>query len=253
MGKVYFRFYEELNNYLSEEKRKMWFNFNFNNEITVLSAILLLNVPAKEIDLILINQKSEGFDYILKNNDRISVYPKFELFDISELNDVRDRPLRETKFICDVHLGKLSRYLRMLGFDSLYSNQYSNDEIIKISYEEKRIILSKNIKFKKYEEVTHFYWIRSSNTKEQLIDIIKKMQLENCINPYTRCIECNDLIQEIEKNKIKKRLLTNTLKYFNEFNLCSKCNKIYWKGSHYEDMNDFITNKLLIELKFFKN
>ncbi|MFC2137430.1 Mut7-C RNAse domain-containing protein [Bacteroidota bacterium] len=93
---------------------------------------------------------------MLKNNDRISVFPVFELFDISELIKLREKPLRNIKFICDVHLGKLCKYLRMLGFDTLYSNQYTNDDLTEISNDERRIILSKNSLFKKMKTYLTF-------------------------------------------------------------------------------------------------
>jgi len=247
MIKVYYRFYEELNKYLPEEKHKVWFEVKYEKRISVLNALHIFNIPQKKVDLLLVNQKSKGFDYVLKNNDRISVYPVFELFDITDLTKVREKPLRNIKFVCDVHLGKLCKYLRMLGFDTLYSNQNKPNDIVKISNNDNRIVLSKDYSYNKNKNITHFYWVRSSDSREQLKDLIRKMQLVKSINPFTRCIICNDYIKEIDKNKVKDRLLPNTNKFFNKFYICRTCDKIFWKGSHYEDMVEFINRHFIIK------
>ena len=214
MKKIYLRFYEELNDFLPKNKKKVRFEHQYIDRASVKDVIESFGVPHTEIDLILVNGKSVRFDYLINDGDDISVYPVFELFDISDITKIREKPLRVTKFICDVHLGKLCKYLRMLGFDTLYSNQYSSMDIIELSKNEKRIILSKNYRFKNKEGVTHFYWIRSSDSIEQLKDLIQKMQLINQINPFTRCLNCNDIIHKIDKQQIVERLQPNTNKFF---------------------------------------
>ncbi|MGH8248973.1 MAG: Mut7-C RNAse domain-containing protein, partial [Gammaproteobacteria bacterium] len=115
------RFYEELNDFLPPSRRKTDFDLPINGRSSVKDLIESTGVPHTEIDLILVNGESVGFGYIVRPGDRISVYPVFETFDISPLNVLRPKPLRETRFVLDTHLGKLTRYLRLLGFDSLYS------------------------------------------------------------------------------------------------------------------------------------
>jgi len=245
MSKVYFRFYEELNEHLPEEMRKVWFEYPLKDRMSVQEAITSLGVPPSEVDLILVNQLSKGFDYILQDEDRISVYPVFELFDISGISQLREKPLREIKFICDVHLGKLSRYLRMLGFDTLYSNQYTHEQIIRIAAEEKRIILSRNYRLIRDKRVTHSYWIRSSVPLEQIRDLVNKLDLSTSIVPLTRCMECNNVLIPIDKQQILPRLKPRTANHFNEFFHCSSCDRIYWKGSHFDNMLSFIHQNIL--------
>ncbi len=88
--------------------------------------------------MILTNGKFVGFDYLLGEGDEVSVYPVFESLDISPIVRLRPQPLRKTKFILDVHLGKLSKLLRMLGFDSVYQNNLSDPEIVDIALKEKK-------------------------------------------------------------------------------------------------------------------
>ncbi|MFC2137429.1 Mut7-C RNAse domain-containing protein [Bacteroidota bacterium] len=77
------------------------------------------------------------------------------------------------------------------------------------------------------------------------MDVVQRMQLERIIEPFTRCLQCNDYIYQIDKETIKHKLLLKTDTYFNEFYICRTCDKVFWKGSHYEDMQDFIQNKIV--------
>jgi uncharacterized protein len=244
MSRVYFRFYEELNGYLPEGKRKVWFVYPFPGEVSLREVFLSMGIPLDEIDLVLVNQRSQEFDYVLQEDDHISVYPVFELFDLSSISRLRGKPLRDPKFICDVHLGRLCKYLRMLGWDTLYSNQYTPEEIIAISILENRIILSRNDELTRHKKVTHSYWIASSNPLEQIKDVIDKLDLSKLCMPLTRCLNCNHLIVPVEKQEILHRLQPRTTKYYHEFFICPACDQIYWKGSHFEHMFDFIHHSI---------
>jgi uncharacterized protein with PIN domain len=237
---IHIRFYEELNDFLpvSMQKRDIEYSFKINQ--TVKDAVEAIGVPHTEIDLILVNGKSVGFDYQLQVGDRISVYPVFESFDISPLVRLRPKPLRETKFILDVHLGKLCKHLRMLGFDTFYRNDLDDPEIIGRSVAEKRIILTRDLGILKNGHVTHGYFLRSQDSKIQLKEIMKRFDLKNQVAPFKRCMECNGLMSRIEKAEIEDQLKDRTKAYFDEFFQCTSCNKIYWGGSHFDNMKTFI-------------
>ena len=164
MKTAYFRFYEELNDFLPAEKRKIKFEHSFVDRTTIKDMIESLGVPHIEIDLILVNGKSANFSYLVKDKDEISVYPVFESLDISDVQHLRPNPLREPKFVLDVHLGKLARYMRMFGFDTAYKNNFADDDLIKISLNEKRTILTKDKEILKRNDVTHGYWVRNENS-----------------------------------------------------------------------------------------
>ena len=230
------RFYEELNDFLPENKRKVTFTQNLFTGQTVKDIVEALGVPHTEIDLILVNGTSVNFKYKPVNGDNISVYPVFESFDISNVTHLRPEPLRDTKFIADTHLGKLARNLRMCGFDTLYENDYSDSDIVRISISEKRIILTRDKGILKTGRVTHGYFVRSEIPDEQLSEVISYFQLSGKITPLVRCLECNGIIEKIEKQEVTHLLEPNTKKFFNEFYRCSKCKKVYWKGSHYDKM-----------------
>ena len=107
----------------------------------------------------------------------MSVYPVFETIGISSVTHLRDKPLRETKVILDVYLGKLANYLRMLGFDTMYRNDNDDPEIILISLAEHRIILTRDIGLLKVKTVTHAHFIPSQHPKEQITEILKHFDL----------------------------------------------------------------------------
>ena len=235
-----FRFYEELNDFLPEEKRKHNFPYTFKINQTVKDAIESMGVPHTEIDLILANGRSVDFTYQLKNGDRIAVYPVFESFDIKPLIRLRPEPLREPRFVLDVHLGKLCKYLRMLGFDTIYRNDLDDAEIVDISLKEHRIILTRDLGILKNGLVSHGYWLRSQDPREQLQEVIRRFQLQDLIRPFHRCTVCNGFVEKVGKEKIAHLLRENTKKAFDEFFRCTSCKKIYWEGSHYDSMRGFI-------------
>lgn len=237
-----FRFYEELNDFLPNEKKKISFPFFFSVSPSVKDAIESLGVPHTEVDMILVNSLSVDFNYKLLDNDRISVYPVFESLDIAGVTLLKERPLRNTRFILDVHLGRLAKLLRMTGFDTLYEKDYEDNKIINLSLAEKRIILTRDTGMLKQKKVTHGYWIRSVYPEVQLLEVINHFDLSTKINPLSRCIKCNGTIAGIPKEIVMDELQPLTKQYYNEFYSCFSCGKTYWKGSHYEKMQKFIND-----------
>ena len=235
-----FRFYEELNDFLPADKKKITFSYEFTGNPSIKDVIEALGIPHTEVDLILINGESVTFSYHLQNGDMVSVYPVFESLDISNVTHLREKPLREPKFILDVHLGKLAKYLRMLGFDTLYENDYDDLRIIELADEEKRTILTRDVGLLKNNTVTHGYWIRTLNSEEQVKEVISRFDLSSSIKPFARCTVCNGKILSAAKESIMDQLKPKTRQYYNEFYRCSTCGKIYWKGSHYNRMKGFI-------------
>ena len=141
---AFFRFYEELNDFLAEEQRKTTFLYEFIGTPSVKDTIEAIGVPHTEIDIILVDGEAVTFYYLLHGGERVAVYPVFESIDITPLVHLRSKPLRNPKFVVDVHLGKLAHKLRLLGFDTLYRNDFKDDEIIERSLREKRIILTRD-------------------------------------------------------------------------------------------------------------
>ncbi len=233
MNQAYFRFYEELNDFLLPEQCKQDLSYRFRGHPGIKDPIEVFGIPHTEVELIMVNGQSVGFDYQLQDGDRVAVYPMFESLNITPLVRLRDKPLRRTAFVIDSNLGKLARYLRLLGFDALYSNQYSDPQVVDIGVTEQRIILTRDRRLLHHKIITHGYWVRSVRPAEQVAEVLKRFDLKQLVRPMHRCAVCNGIISSVKKEKILDQLEPLTKKYYHEFHQCQDCGKIYWKGSHY--------------------
>lgn len=235
-----FRFYEELNDFLPAHKRKTAISYSFAGNPSVKDAIEALGVPHVEVDMILVDSHPVDFAYKLRNENYVSVYPVFETLNISGVSSLREKPLRNSKFILDVHLGKLAKYLRILGFDTLYRNDYVDSEIVQQSTAEHRIILTRDIGLLKIKTVTHGYWIRNQKPLAQVAEVMHHFDLFSAIDPFNRCVKCNGKLEVVAKNEIIDELEPLTIKCFHEFYRCSQCKHIFWEGSHFDRMKEFV-------------
>ena len=236
MKTAYFRFYAELNDFFSAQQSGTWHYHQFKGTQSVKDRIESMGVPHPEVSLILSNGEAVDFSYHVQAGDYISVYPAFRTFSL--ISDIRLRPLYEPpyQFVLDAHLGKLARYMRMLGFDTWYRNDYDDPELARISDEEDRILLTSDHGLLKRSRVTYGYFIREDDPRQQLHSVLSRYDLFGKVGQRGRCVECNTLLKPVEKEKISDKLEPKTKKYHQEFYLCQQCNKVYWKGSHYQNM-----------------
>ncbi|HEY59937.1 MAG TPA: Mut7-C ubiquitin/RNAse domain-containing protein [Anaerolineae bacterium] len=249
MPSAQFRFYSELNDFLPRYKRYKYNHLTFNGRQTVKHLIESIGVPHTEVDLILVNGKSDDFSYLVQNGDVISVYPIFESFDISAENKLRSEPLREPKFVLDTHLGRLAAYLRLLGFDTLYHNDYVDQVLAEISYKEKRICLTRDRGLLKRNLITHGYCLRSTDSRQQVKEVLRRFDLFRITKPFQRCVRCNGMLENVKKEEIVDQIMPQTRRYYDEFKRCTECGQIYWKGSHFQRMTCFIESVLAEETR----
>ena len=244
MPKVTLRFYEELNDFLPKYRRKVDFEARFKGKRSIKDMIESFGVPHTEIDLILVDGTSVDFNYILQDGNRIGVYPVFESLNIAHVTHLRKIPLRKSKFIADVNLGDIVKYMRALGFDLYFDALLSTYEIIDISKIENRIILTKNRKLLNFKKVSHAIFIRPGTTTEQIRYIIDYLDIKGDIKPFSRCLRCNTLLDVVPKKNILDRIPPKTKAFCDEFAQCRSCDKIYWRGTHYENMQKVLNDIL---------
>lgn len=240
MTTAIFRFYAELNELLPLNKQFSDQTIKFNGRQTVKHLIESQGIPHTEVDLILANSQPVGFDHIPLEGEHISVYPVFESFDIALANHLRPKPLREPKFVLDGHLGRLASYLRMLGFDSSYRNDFRDEELAEISVAEARILITRDRGLLKRDMVTHGFLVKSRDPKQQLFSVVKRFDLARLISPFTRCLSCNGVLEQVEKEEIVDQIEPKTKEYFEKFKRCPLCCKVYWAGSHHKKMSNLI-------------
>ncbi len=240
MPQAKFRFYAELNDFLAPERRMTDVPYPFTVSPAVRDIIEALGVPHTEVDLILVNGKSVDFTYLVQDGDRISVYPVFESLDIAPVTRVRARPLREPRFILDVHLGRLAAYLRMLGFDALYRNNYTDAELARVASEEERILLTRDLGLLKRGAVTRGHAVRATHPREQLTDVVRRFDLAGTAVPFTRCLACNGKLEPAKKETITDQLPGRVRARHTDFRRCTACGRIFWKGTHFERMRKLV-------------
>ncbi|MFN8481485.1 MAG: Mut7-C RNAse domain-containing protein [Anaerolineae bacterium] len=238
-----FRFYAELNDFLTPTRRRGAFTHRVELRTAVKDAIEGLGVPHPEVALILVNETPAGFGYHVQDGDRIAVYPPMRAFDTGTPDLLRP-PLADRRFVLDIHLGKLAVYLRMLGFDTLYRNDYADDELARIAGGESRILLTRDRGLLKYSAVVYGYYVRETAPTRQLQEVVRRYDLRRHATPFHRCLQCNTPLQPVAKVEIMHRLLLKTKLYYDDFRICPGCSQVYWQGSHYERMRRNVTRLL---------
>jgi uncharacterized protein with PIN domain len=240
MATAWFRFYEELNDFILSEQRQRRFDRTFTERASVKDMIEALGVPHTEIDLILVNGRSVDFSYLVQDGDQISVYPVFESFDITPVLRLRPAPLRDPRFVVDVNLGKLARYLRLFGFDAWYRRDYADAELARLASDDKRIVLTRDVDLLKWRIITRGYFVRSTVPCRQISEVLARLDLYRSARPFTRCTRCNGGLIAVSKEQIAARLAPNTHRCFDRFWRCQGCGRIYWRGGHYERMRQWV-------------
>lgn len=246
MSQSTLRFYADLNYFLPADRRQVDFAHTFDGRVSVKDMIESFGVPHTEIDLILVNGtsvngESVDFNYLVAHGDRISVYPSFTTVDVTPLIRLQPARLAVPRFVLDIHLGRLAAYLRMLGFDSLFPENYDDDVLANISSREDRILLSRDRGLLMRKIVTYGYYVRATNPRQQAVEVVRRFDLVDQIVPFRRCAHCNSLIEPVEKTAILDRLQPDTQTYYDEFRICPGCDRIYWQGTHYTRMQEFVT------------
>jgi len=147
------------------------------------------------------------------------------------------------KFIADCHLGKLAKYLRIMGIDTLFFPHIEDDDLIIIANDEDRIIITRDRDLSQRKNAPTLF-LEPTDTKAQLKTLIDYYELKEHPVPFRRCIVCNTQLQVIEKEKIIDRLPEKVKKYFDYFEYCPTCDRIYWQGDHYKHMMEFLEEVL---------
>jgi len=244
MSEAVFRFYQELNDFLPAACRKLDVPFPFEVAPSVKDAMESLGVPHVEVDLIVVDGVSVDFGYRLQNGDRIAVYPVFEAFDITPVVRLRGGPLREPAFVVDVHLGKLGKLLRLLGFDVADAGDTNDAGLVRTSVEERRILLTRDRQLLKHGALTHGTWVRSTDPIEQAREILQRFDLHGRVHPFSRCLACGGTLRTVEKDDVLDRIPSKTAAWLDDYVECSGCGKLFWEGTHWARVRDLVSQVL---------
>jgi uncharacterized protein with PIN domain len=227
--KATFTFLDELNDFLPHFRKNTLFTLEFEPHQSLKHLIESIGVPHTEFGVVRVNRHETNPANRLREGDQVVVYPADSL--------ISDEPC----FILDNHLGQLATYLRMLGFDCLYRNDYQDDELARVSIEAGRVLLTRDRRLLMRKVIRVGYCLHQTDPREQVGEVLRRFKLFKQIKPFQRCLRCNSQLHPVNKQDIIDRLEPLTKRYFDEFHICPACNQIYWKGSHYAHMLDMIT------------
>ena len=234
---VRIQFHANLNDFLAKRLRQRVFEHMIHKRPSVKDLIESLGVPHPEVDIILVEGLSVDFSHPIDGGQRIEVYPHgFR----HGRDQVHNQPAVEPPpcFVLDVHLGKLAGYLRLMGFDTLYRNDYDDPELARIARQKQRILLTCDRRLLMRKQVLWGYYVRSRRPRDQIDEVMARFKLHHQRTGVAGCLECNGIIRAIDKQDILDRLQPLTRQYYDDFYQCDECHKIYWEGSHFERMRD---------------
>ncbi len=229
--KVRFRFHGDLNVFLRSRVGDAAIERRLAEKTSIKDIIESCGVPHPEVDLILVDEQTVGFDYTLANDAKVEVFP-VENRDTNR-TEKRLQTFSITRFVADGHLGGLTRNLRLLGFDVAYPKNAHDRQLLEVMARENRALLTRDRRLLMHAIVQHGYYPRSQNADEQTIEVIRRFDLLELIAPFTRCLRCNALLEAAAKADVIDKLEPLTKIYYDQFRRCPDCKQIYWSGSHF--------------------
>jgi uncharacterized protein len=234
---VSLRVYAELNDFVKPDERYTLMRRPFRPHQTVKDIVEAAGIPHTEVDLILVNGESVDSGHRPRHGDRITVYPVFETLDIAGVTRVRPRPLREPRFIADVNLGGLAKLMRLMGLDVWCRWDADDAALAEVAADEHRILLTRDRGLLKRRNVTHGVYVRSDRPFDQVVEVIRRLDLAARLAPFTRCLRCGGAVAAVAKTDVEDRLEPRTRRYYDEFRRCTACGRVYWRGSHQAQLN----------------
>jgi uncharacterized protein with PIN domain len=232
------RFFGDLVDFLPNRGRVVERTFDVSPAVK--DMIEACGVPHPEVDLVLVDGEAVGWGHAVRDGELISVYPRFHNFDVAELSAVHVPPLPEDRFVLDVHLAALARYLRLLGLDTLAPPGAGNGELAAVSAGEKRWLLTRDVGLLKRSIVRHGYFVRSQEPLEQCVEVVRYFDLGGGLNPFSRCMECNGTIHPVAAAAVSDRLPPRVKARHDTYRQCADCQRPYWRGSHYERLANIV-------------
>jgi len=238
------RFYGELNDFLSPDRRQRDIKVVFPISPAVKDTIESLGVPHVEVGCILIEGRAVEFGHRLALGERVAVYPVFKTLSEAFMVPLRVPLLGEVRFVADVHLGRLARMLRLLGFDVVYDCQADDRELLRCSLAENRVLLTRDRALLKHGDLIYGTWVRNVHVQLQAIEVLRRFDLGQFIAPLTRCPLCNGCLKHVAKHKVADRIPPRTAAWLDDYFQCETCRKLYWQGTHVERIRDQIAQIL---------
>jgi len=229
--KVRLRFHGDLSVFLGSKAGDAVIERRLAEKTSIKDVIESCGIPHPEVDLILVDEQTVGFDHTLANDTKVEVFPVQNRG--TGRTEIRLQIIGIVKFVADGHLGGLTRNLRLLGFDVAYRQNADDRQLLEVMVRENRALLTRDRRLLMHAIVQHGYWPRSQNADEQTIEVVRRFDLSELIAPFTRCLRCNAMLEVVAKADIIGKLEPLTKIHYHQFRRCPDCKQIYWSGSHF--------------------
>jgi uncharacterized protein with PIN domain len=234
------RFFGRLNDFLPAGLRNRGCVYTIKGHPAVKDTLEAAGVPHPEIAVILVDGQPVRFDRQTDSDAKVRGYPPEFATRFPSARPLCPRYRGRPRFVVDSHLGKLARHLRLLGFDCVYRTDFPDEEIARISEREKRIVLTRDVGLLKNKAVCYGTWVRSVDPRCQLKDMARLFGLDGYARPFTLCLDCNGRVTRVAKQRVEDRLPEQVRAVYNEFYVCRRCRKVYWKGTHYAQLTAIV-------------
>ena len=231
-------FFGDLGFFLGSKFRSQPVERRLSERTSIKDVIESCGVPHPEVDAILVNGQAVGFDHTLVRDTEVKVFPVANRDTFTTEKHLQE--IEIIRFVADGHLGKLTRNLRLLGFDAAYSARADDRELLDIMARENRALLTRDRRLLMHSIVRHGYCPRSQTGDQQTIEVLRRFNLIELIAPFTRCLRCNAQLQDAAKAQVIQDLEPLTKIYYDQFRRCHGCGQIYWAGSHFQKLEKTI-------------
>ena len=228
--------------FLAEPHQGRNLAYPLTRSASVKDIIESLGVPHTEVGRICFNNREIDFAFVPDMPGNLHVHSIDPPFDVLTPSLLRPEPLDRIWFIADVNVLKLGRLLILLGFDVAFSSSFTDEQIADLSESESRIVLTRDTTLLKRKKIMFARRIRSNLPYDQVVEVMDFFGLRDQTAFFSRCTQCNQPLAKVPKTDILHRLEPKTQKYFFDFFQCPECQKIFWKGSHYDAMKETFTS-----------
>ncbi len=151
----------------------------------------------------------------------------------------------QPRFVVDVMLGRLAKWLRIAGFDVLYSNRFTDEELVALSRRERRVLLSRDTRLLVRKAVDRFIFLEDEDIQAQIHQVFTAARITDLPGILTRCLSCNEMLQETEHERVRDKVPPFVYETQTQFKSCPKCRKIYWAGTHRESVVRILRSLIL--------
>jgi uncharacterized protein with PIN domain len=211
-----------LADFLPPGRRGTEFEAVFELPVGLRDLIQSTGVPHVEVGRVLVGGEPAGWESVVEDGARIEALPRYPLAE----------PPGDPRFLLDVHLGRLARYLRLGGLDAAHDADAGDPALVVASVEEDRILLTRDRGLLMHAALREGSFVRATDPVEQAVEVVGRFALAGRLVPFSRCMVCNHRLVEVPKEAAAGRVPDGVLAAHREFRDCPGCGRLYWRGSH---------------------